>query len=216
MGGAETYGDRAAAVYARLIDPVLWRLRRQISSLCKSSSVRSVLDIACATGAQCRSLHTAGLDVTGLDLSAPMLSSARRRSSDRIAYVHASALALPFDAGTFDAAILSLALHEHSEDEREEMLVEATRVTRPGGLLFLADYQRPRLAPFHPAWWAIQMIERQAGGDHAAGFRDFMARGGLGGFVQRMGRHAVIRQATHGGSIAIVAVPVSSIDTGDR
>ena len=212
----ESYGDRAAAVYARLIDPVLRRLRRQIASLCKTSNARSVLDIACATGAQCRCLHASGLDVTGLDLSASMLLTAQRLSPEHIAYVQASALELPFDADTFDVAILSLALHEHPEDERVEMLAEATRVTRPGGLLILADYHRPDLAALHPAWWAIQLIEWQAGDAHTAGFRDFMARGGLGGFVRRGGLQAAIRRATHGGAIAIAAIPVSSRDTGGR
>ena len=207
MGGEEAYGARAAAVYAGLIDPLLGRLRRRVSRLCKTLGVRTVVDIACATGAQCRGLHAAGLEVTGVDLSASMLLSARRRSSERISFVHASALALPFEDDTFDAAILSLALHEHPEGERRAMVAEAMRVTGPDGLLVLADYQRPPLASFHPAWWAIRWIEHQAGGDHAAGFLDFMAHGGLEGLVRRMGFHSHLRRATHGGAIAIVAVP---------
>ena len=205
MSREEAYGGRGAAIYAWMIDPMLRKLRRRVSRLCVASGVRAVLDIACATGAQCRSLQAAGLSVTGVDLSEPMLAAARQRSCSDIQYMQASALALPFGDGDFDAAILSLALHEHPEHERIGMLREAMRVTRPEGLLLLADYGRPRFAAVHPAWLAIRLIERAAGGEHAAGFAEFMARGGLDGFARRAGVQVRSRRSSHGGAIAIVA-----------
>lgn len=205
MSRDEAYGGRAASIYAWMIDPMLSPLRRRISCLCSAPGIHSVLDIACATGAQCRSLRAAGLEPTGVDLSGAMIESARRRSAHGIRYIQASALALPFESDVLDAAILSLALHEHSESEREGMLREATRVIRPGGLLLLADYHRPGHSGVHPAWLAIRAIEHAAGGEHAAGFRGFMADGGLDGFARRFGVRVRLRRSSHGGAIGIIA-----------
>ena len=86
------------------------------------------------------------------------------------------------------------------------MLHEAVRATRPGGVILLADYRRPRLACVHPVWRAIRAIERSAGGDHEAGFRDFMDQGGVDGLVRRLGLPVRASRGSHGGAIGIVTV----------
>lgn len=193
-------------VYRVLIDPLIWPLRLRIARLCRKLNMREVLDIASATGAQCRMLTRAGMQATGVDLSEVMVAAARRRGGRNTHYIHGSAYDLPFGNGSFDAALLLFALHEHTEKERETMLKEALRVLRPDGYLIIADYNRPRCASFHVAWQAIRLIEEMAGAEHRAGFKDFVSRGGLAGLL---GRHALApthQSRWHFGAVGIAVM----------
>jgi len=193
-------------IYRALIDPLLRPLRPKIVRICRDLNARDVLDIATATGAQCRALGRAGLHATGLDLSEPMIAAARRRGGRNATYVAGSAYELPFDDGSFDAVLLLLALHEHTEDERSVMVLEALRVLRPGGALVLAEYAEPRRPALHVPWQVIRLVEETAGAEHRAGFRDFVARGGLDGLVERHGLSVQSKVPSHFGTIAIVTV----------
>src|SRR5690606_29033436 len=70
-----------------------------------------VLDIGSGLGGPARTLAEAhGCRVTGLDLSPDFCETARQLSrwvglNDRCDFVEGDATALPFDAGTFDAAM---------------------------------------------------------------------------------------------------------------
>lgn len=193
-------------VYRVLIDPLIWPLRLRIVRLCRELNVREVLDIASATGAQCRMLAQTGMQATGVELSEVMVAAARRRGGRNTHYIHGSAYDLPFDNGSFDAALLLFALHEHTEKERETMFKQALRVLRPYGYLIIADYNRPRCANFHVAWQIIRLIEEMAGGEHRAGFKDFVSRGGLAGLL---GRHALTpmqQSRWHSGAVVIAVI----------
>jgi len=181
------YGSFAASIYRVLIDPLIIPLRKRIAKICSDRGARRVIDIASATGAQCRLLARAGIHATGVDLSEPMIDSAKRRGGRNVDYVCASAYELPFESGSFDASVLSLALHEHTEEERGMILAEARRVASPYGFLIIADYTPPARPALDPSWLAIRLIERTAGKDHRAGFVDFVIRGGLNGLMERYG-----------------------------
>jgi len=202
----DRYGARAARSYRSLIDPLLVRLRLRIVRVCRELGAKDILDIACATGAQCRALGRAGLHATGLDLSEAMIAAARKSKGRNVRYVQGSAYELPFDALGFDAAVLSLALHEHTESEREVMVAEALRVLRPDGLLILADYTRPRHPPVHIAWQLIRLVEWIAGPEHNAGFRDYVGRGDLAGLIDRMDLDLAEMRLSHFGAIGIAVV----------
>jgi len=146
-----------------------------------------VLDIGCGTGAQCRVLAEEGFQVTGVDLSPAMLRIARRYSRGDVHYIQGSALELPFDDGKFDAALLSLVLHEQPEERRIRMLAEALRVVRDEGHLVVADYTVPPRRGVRPLWLGIWMVEHLAGRTHAAGFRDFIRRGAVEALLERSG-----------------------------
>ena len=200
------YGPLAVRAYRALIDPLLGPLRRRIVRICRGSGVRDVLDIASATGAQCRSLGRAGLRATGLDLSEAMIAAARRRGGANTQYVHGSALELPFPSASFDASLLLLALHEHPEDTRWLMVREALRVIRPDGVLVVADYTKPAHPTLHVPWQLIRLIESAAGAEHSAWFRDFVARGCLDGLIERHGLAVVSRTPSHLDAIGIAIV----------
>jgi len=206
MAWKTRYGSGAVRVYRSLIDPLLGPLRPKIVRLCREAGAARVLDIAAATGDQCRRLGRVGIQATGVDLSEEMVSIARRIGGRNVDYVHGSACALPFDAASFDVALLILALHEHAEEERTAMLYEAVRVVQPDGALILADFQPPRHPTLHLPWQVIRSIEAVAGREHHAGFRDFVAGSGLDGLIDRHGLAVEQRTASHFGTVAIARI----------
>jgi len=174
---ASPYGRWSARVYSLLIDPLLRELRSRITALAVGERLTDVVDIACATGAQCRSLHRAGIAVTGVDLSAAMIERAQRIGPSAIDYLVGSALALPFPEESFPGAILSLCLHEQPFPDQDTIVKETLRVVRPGGILILAEYSRSTRT--NPPWALINIIERLAGSEHCHNFRRFMQAGGI-------------------------------------
>jgi ubiquinone/menaquinone biosynthesis C-methylase UbiE len=200
------YDTFAVRVYRVLLDPLIRPLRSKIVRLCRELGVGEVLDIASATGVQCRMLAEAGMCATGVDLSEAMIAAARKSDGRNARYIIASAYSLPFADASFDACLLSLALHEHSEEEREIMLDEALRVLRPDGHLVVADYSKPPHTILHIPWYVIRFIEGIAGAAHRAGFHDFMRRGGLAGLLERHALTSVRQARSHLGTIGIAVV----------
>ena len=84
-----------------------------------------LLDLGCGTGAYSVGLAELGWDVTGVDLSEDMLRRARERGAT---VVRADATDLPFDDGSFDAAV---SIFTHSDfDDFPAALREVARVLR--------------------------------------------------------------------------------------
>jgi SAM-dependent methyltransferase len=102
------------------------------------------LDMGAGTGAVSRQLRAAGARPIALDASHAMLRGAGRHLHD-LDVVVADALRLPFVAHSFDATFAAFLLNHLSAPHLA--LVEATRVTRPGGavmaMTFSAGDQHP-------------------------------------------------------------------------
>ncbi len=105
-----------------------------------------VLDVGCGLGGATRYLASAvGCRVTGIDLTPAYIEAAEdlaRRTglADRIAYRVASALAMPFDAGAFDAAItLHVAMNIK---DRAGLYREVARVLKPGAAFCIYDVMK--------------------------------------------------------------------------
>ena len=110
-----------------------------------------ILDAGCGTGAFTRHLLTAGARVIGLDISRPML----RRAEEKFAGHSFQSLQgdmghLPFSDDRFDK-FLSVTALEFIEDAGRAVL-EAFRVTKPGGCIVVATLNR--LSP-----WAFRRKE---------------------------------------------------------
>ncbi len=206
MPRRKRYGKISSTIYRWLIDPLLWSLRPKIARLCRKHGMNNVLDIATATGAQCRTLGAAGIRTVGLDLSEAMLAAARKRRAKNVEYVVGSAYELPFEEAAFDAALLSLALHEHFEEERTRMLLEALRVIKSNGYLMLAEYSKPAKARIHIPWCIIQLIENLAGPEHRAGFHQFIATDGLRGLLRRHNLQPIEIVHSHFNTLTIAVV----------
>jgi len=95
------------------------------------------LDIGCGEGRVMRTVTGLGSPVHGVDLSPGLVEGVDGA-------VVGDALALPFDAGTYDGVYCVLTL-EHIEDH-VGLFAEAARVTKPGGVLGLVIN--------HPVWTA--------------------------------------------------------------
>jgi MPBQ/MSBQ methyltransferase len=121
---------------------------------------RRVLDVGSGYGSFVLLARSAGFEARGVEPADFELGRARRRLArerpdddpDEV-YVRGSALELPFETSSFDVLTLWNVL-EHVPDYRRALL-EATRVLRPGGGLFLiapnyAAFRRE--AHYHVPW----------------------------------------------------------------
>ena len=91
---------------------------------------RAALDAGCGSGRYLRELRDRGARVTGIDLSAAMLSRARA-VSPRL--VRADLRALPVAPASVDAIVCALALGD--VPRLDAAVAELSRVLRPGGVL---------------------------------------------------------------------------------
>jgi len=102
-----------------------------------------VLDVACGTGRFLDQLHLAlpGARLFGLDLSAPYLKLAQARLAHvpEVSLVAENAEAMPFADQTFDAVTSVFLFHELPKDARRNVMREALRVVKPGGVFAVVD-----------------------------------------------------------------------------
>ncbi len=97
---------------------------------------KRVIEVGCGTGRFTFDLARAGHDVTALDYSPAMLAVCKERQAaegvgDKVVFEQGSIFELPFEDGTFDAA-LSVHVLMHLPDYLKA-IDELLRVVRPGG-----------------------------------------------------------------------------------
>ena len=106
-----------------------------------------VLDLGSGAGRITFYLAGKGYDVTGVDVSEPLLATARSLAEQQgspARFQHVEPLTLPFDPATFDAA-LAIKVHCYIPSRRSRLgyLNEVARVLRPGAPLLLVSYVVP-------------------------------------------------------------------------
>ena len=124
------------------------RWRRIVASRLsqKLSPGARILDVACGTGdLSIQLFEKAGARVIGLDFCRPMLEIARRKN-DRIPFVEADALDLPFAEGAFDAVTIAFGLRNLADTGQG--LSELQRVLKPNGWLGVLEFSRPQARGF--------------------------------------------------------------------
>lgn len=99
---------------------------------------RNVLDIGCGHGALSRSLAAKGFAMTGIDPDEDAVKAARK-AVPNARFERATAEALPFADGTFDAAIFLNALHHVPEALMRQALAETRRVLTKDGALIVVE-----------------------------------------------------------------------------
>ncbi|MDP6776034.1 MAG: class I SAM-dependent methyltransferase [Candidatus Latescibacteria bacterium] len=115
--------------------------------LCRTywSPGASILDIGCGAGRTTIPLATQGFEVTGIDISLPMIrkgSGFSRRSGVRAAWAVADAADLAFADCTFDGLLFSYNGIEliPGAEGKAHAIDEAWRVLKPGGCLIFTTH----------------------------------------------------------------------------
>jgi SAM-dependent methyltransferase len=100
----------------------------------------SFLDIGCGPGETDRLLKGRVHGLTGVDTSARMIEVAARRNPwAEYRAVDADA-ALPFATASFDVSFAICVLHHVETGSRARLVSEATRVTKPGGMVVIFEH----------------------------------------------------------------------------
>ncbi len=133
-GGADLYWRRRAIEHLRALRP------------------RRILDVATGTAdLAIAALRLDPLEVIGVDIAEEMLSLGRKKVENRglggtIALRHGEAEHLEFAGGTFDAAMVAFGARNF--EDLDMGIREMHRVLRPGGMVLVLEFSRPRLFPF--------------------------------------------------------------------
>ena len=174
----DTY-SRFAGYYEAVLGKRLQPLRRNIRTFIHYKGHKRIADLCCGTGRQLQMIAAPGLELWGLDLSGAMLAQTERARG--IIYIRGDAAEAPFRSESFDAVILSFALHEKNLDQRRAILRRSWECLRPQGHLILADYCRvpTSLTGKITAKALLPVIERLAGREHFANYSSWMRMGAL-------------------------------------
>ena len=118
---------------------------RAVSKMVLNSD-QHVLDVGCGIGGTARHIASqVGCAVTGIDLAPEYIDVARRLTAltglaEAISYEVGSALEMPFDGASFDAAItIHVAMNIAA---RETLYAEIARVLKPGATFVMYDVMR--------------------------------------------------------------------------
>jgi len=98
---------------------------------------KDVLDVGCGGGALVRELVGRGARAVGLEISEQQLGQARTRGIGR--FVVGRAEDLPLENSSLDAVLFMRSLHHVPQPAMVSALADATRVLRPGGLVYVAE-----------------------------------------------------------------------------
>ncbi|MEO7405029.1 MAG: methyltransferase domain-containing protein [Burkholderiales bacterium] len=160
--GIDVGAATAAELYTRGLDchnlggyPQLKKIAEAVVGIEAPLADDAVLDVGCGLGGPSRFIADRfGCRVVGVDLLPVRIDAARAlgemtRSTDRVDYRVADALALPFgDAGFAQAWMMDTSIHVR---DKAALYGEIGRVLRPGGLLVLHDQMGPLPRTMLPA-----------------------------------------------------------------
>jgi SAM-dependent methyltransferase len=156
----------AADYYEEFFVPALFKERTgPLIELAQITAGDTVLDVGCGTGILARDawLHMSGIgEVAGIDRNDGMIATARRVAPD-IDWHVGQVEALPFTDGNFDQVISQFALMFF--EDRRVGLAEMWRVTKPGGRLTVAVWDKLENTP---GYAAMTEIDARLFGDDVA------------------------------------------------
>jgi SAM-dependent methyltransferase len=155
--------DRMAARYDELrpADAAWWEQFDRTGTAGLAAATR-LLDVGCGTGRLANAAaERFGVRAWGIDSSPPMVAQARAAAARGVAFRVASADALPFRDGWFDAVTMRLVVHALG-DARRNAFREAARVLAPGGRVFIWTFAPEHftgfyLAPYLPSLPAVDL-----------------------------------------------------------
>ncbi|TAK48877.1 MAG: class I SAM-dependent methyltransferase [Xanthobacteraceae bacterium] len=137
----QTAYARWAPIYDAVCGPVMLQGRRAAASAARAIGGR-ILEVGVGTGLSFDD-YDATTEITGIDLSAPMLAKARAKmASGRYPFVHdvlrMDAHDLAFADASFDCVVAQFVITLVENPER--VLSECHRVVKPGGRIVLVNH----------------------------------------------------------------------------
>ena len=167
--------------YSTVVDPLLRDVRVCVAELSGMKADDRILDVCCGTGDQVFHYAKKGMIATGVDQNPIMINLAeanqKRHGFNDVTFCLAPANQLPFPDGYFDAASISLGLHEMKREKRDSAISEMKRVVKLGGIMIFTDFRVP--LPRNPAAYLIKAVEFLVGKDNRRNFKDYLEQGGL-------------------------------------
>ncbi len=160
------YWDRHSRTYDRQMGFMDRRLFGDTRGWVCGQATGEVLEVAIGTGLNLPH-YPAGVALTGIELSPPMLEIARRRADElgrEIDLRLGDAEALEFLDATFDTVICTFSLCAIPDHERA--LAEMIRVLRPGGRLLLADHVASSNPVLRTGQRLLELATVPLGGEH--------------------------------------------------
>ncbi|MCD6447146.1 MAG: class I SAM-dependent methyltransferase [Candidatus Marinimicrobia bacterium] len=174
----ETISDLSAKLYDPLLRGALKPLRQAIMHALPENKNIKILDLCCGTGDQLHTLDNMGYtDLHGVDLSSKMLAVAKKKSP-RLTLHEEDASATSLANDSFDAVLISLALHEKDQLLQHAILKEIARLLTPDGIAIVADFAFDDKSTFMGRAM-ISIVEFNAGGEHYRNFREYTKHGGM-------------------------------------
>ncbi|MBI3754427.1 MAG: methyltransferase domain-containing protein [Deltaproteobacteria bacterium] len=160
MAKRPSYYRSAFDILAPLYDLGIWfigllfggenNLRRQVVEALPGIDLKptpniKVLEICCGTATISLMAAEKGAWVYGLDISRGMLTVAAEKAQEKqskLRLVQADAAYIPFQAGFFDSAAVSMGLHEMPFDVTRTILKEIKRILKDNARLVIFDYHK--------------------------------------------------------------------------
>lgn len=123
-----------------------------------------VLDVACGTGSQVRmaSAYLPALRLVGVDGDRTVLMRAAakcRGMAAQVTFIQSYGFDLPIADGSVDRILCSLFFHHLRPPDKTRVLIEMRRVLRPGGIVALADWDRPTGVVARAGFLGVQLLD---------------------------------------------------------
>ena len=199
-----------STVYNFTVEPFLSAWKKRIACWQAQQGDALVLDLCCGIGKQAEYLQLRGNDTVGIDLDHYALKYAQKRRSGGC-WIKADATALPLKSKSFTQMNISLALHEKSQSQADQIMHELCRISAPGGTATILDFSPPIDCRSRWGWRFARIFEALAGPAHYKLSRDFMKRGGLDAFLKSYAFRVLRSKHLKGGSAFLVEI---SFDSG--
>ncbi len=146
--------DHAAKVYDLLAPLMTLGLERRYHRIVIKQLAllgrEQILDIGCGTGTLTRDIAAALTDkkasrCIGLDAAEKMIAVAKKKAAGmpNIHFDAAVAEKLPYERGSFDAAVSTFFFHHIHFELKKKVLAETARVLKPGGRFIIVDVDIP-------------------------------------------------------------------------
>ena len=139
MKEKKNFWDRNARIYNRFMRKDRAAYETMYALICPVVKTKTVLELATGTGLIAKHIVNAAAHIEATDASAEMISEAKR--DNRSAKLHFSVqdmFSLPYADGSFDAVIVSNALHIVPQPEKA--LAEIRRVLKDDGVLIAPTF----------------------------------------------------------------------------